>query len=71
MITCAHPDFLYKDETTGKGVYDLELKGLKTDTKPVGTWNDLIIENGSTFTEIDDSGYYMYDRENEEWKSKS
>lgn len=43
-----------------------ELRGLSTDTKPTQIEND-IVENGSTFIEIDTQDVYIYDGENEEW----
>lgn len=45
----------------------VELRGLSTDTKPTEI-NGKIINNGSTFIEIDTGKIYFYDLENEEWK---
>lgn len=42
-------------------------KGLSSDTKPTGTWNDTIIENGSSFLEIDTQNVVFFDRENQTW----
>ncbi len=42
-------------------------KGLAADTKPTGTWKGTIIENGSSFMEIDTQNLFFYDRENETW----
>lgn len=45
----------------------VELRGLSTDTKPTEI-NNKIIDNGSTFVEIDTGKIYFYDLENQEWK---
>lgn len=45
---------------------NVELRGLSTDEKPVKI-GEQIIENGSTFIEIDTGKIYFYDLENEEW----
>ena len=49
--------------------YDLvELRGLSTDTKPTELNDDLAIDNGSVFIEIDTGKFYFYDLESETWK---
>lgn len=45
----------------------VELRGLEADTKPTTIENG-IVENGSSFLEIDTGKLFMYDLENEEWK---
>lgn len=60
-----------KDKTTGEDIYNMSLKGLKTDTKPVEKWEGMRIGNGSSFMEIDDAGFYMYDESTDTWKSKA
>lgn len=45
----------------------MELRGLSTDTKPTEIQNT-VIDNGSTFIEIDTGKVFIYDLENEEWK---
>lgn len=42
-------------------------KGLSTDEKPTGSWKGTIIENGSSFMEIDTQNLVFFDRENQEW----
>ena len=44
----------------------VELRGLSTDEKPLEI-NGKVIENGSSFIEIDTGKIYMYDLENQEW----
>ena len=54
--------------TTGtdeKGQF--EFKGLSTDTKPTGTYNDTIIENGSSFFIMDTQDVKIYDESTESW----
>ena len=46
---------------------EVELRGLSTDTKPK-VIKKAIVDNGSTFIEIDTGKLYMYDLENEQWK---
>lgn len=45
----------------------VELRGLSTDEKPT-EMSDKVIQNGSTFIEIDTGKIFMYDLENEQWK---
>lgn len=45
----------------------VELRGLSTDEKPTEI-DEKLVDNGSTFIEIDTGKIYMYDLENEEWK---
>lgn len=42
-------------------------KGLQADSKPTGTWEGTIIENGSSFLEIDTQNVKFYDQENQTW----
>lgn len=44
----------------------VELRGLEGDTKPTTIQNG-IVENGSSFIEIDTGKLFMYDLENETW----
>lgn len=44
----------------------VELRGLEADTKPKTIENG-IVENGSSFLEIDTGKLFMYDLENETW----
>ncbi len=48
-----------------------KMKGLTTDTKPTGTYDEMVIANGSTFMEIDGDKFFMYDEENETWIDKT
>jgi hypothetical protein len=41
--------------------------GLSSDDKPTGTYNGIIIRNGSTFMELDTQDIYFYDAENSAW----
>ena len=45
---------------------NVELRGLSTDTKPT-TINGYVIENGSSFIEIDTGKIYLYNETSEEW----
>ena len=54
--------------TTGtdeKGQF--EFKGLSTDQKPTGTYNDTIIENSSSFFEMDTQTVKFYNETTESW----
>jgi len=46
---------------------EFSFKGLSTDTKPTGTFQDTKIGNGSSFLEIDTKNLSFYDEENETW----
>lgn len=46
----------------------VDLRGLSTDDKPTKIDTDLI-ENGSTFIEIDTGNLFLYDLDNEEWQA--
>ena len=56
-------------------------KGLSTDEKPEGTFKEydeenvfireIVIQNGSRFTEIDTGKEFTYDRENQDWYESS
>lgn len=72
MITW-RSSFSRKDKTTGKDVYKFGGVGLKADvaTLPTDEIDGALIENGSSFMEIDDAGFYMFDAENKEWKAKA
>lgn len=64
-----------KLETTGKitsnnVTYDkgtFQLAGLHADTKPVGTYNNIYINNVSSFVEIDTGTAFLYDETNQTW----
>lgn len=48
------------------------LVGLSTDTKPISTYTDksgkvFLLENGSSFEEMDTDKKYLYDAENQQW----
>lgn len=47
--------------------YAMSLKGLSTDTKPVGEYQNLAIANGSSFMELDTKSLKFYDEEGGEW----
>ena len=42
-------------------------QGASTDTKPTGTYNSMVIANGSTFFEMDTQEVYFYDGDNSTW----
>lgn len=42
-------------------------KGLSTDTRPTGKWEDTVIKNGSSFLEIDTQNIQFYDQESQVW----
>lgn len=44
-----------------------DLRGLSSELKPIGNFQDKPIKNGSTFYEIDTGDVYMYDKENARW----
>lgn len=54
---------LVKDDTTK----ELSLKGLSTDTKPIGSFEGMKLTNGSTFFEMDTQEVYFYDEEGGDW----
>lgn len=45
----------------------LEIRGLSTDEKPVGTLKNQYIDNGSVFIEIDTGYVYLYDLDSNTW----
>lgn len=45
----------------------LEISGLSTDEKPIGTIDGVAITNGSVFKEIDTGNEYSYDVESSQW----
>ena len=51
--------------TAEKGQF--EFKGLSTDTKPTGTYNDTVIENGSSFFEMNTQTVKFYNETTESW----
>jgi hypothetical protein len=46
---------------------EVELRGLSTDEKPT-TIKGAVVDNGSTFIEIDTGKLYMYDLEHQTWE---
>ena len=67
MITINNKKTTSYDYDDLKEKVNVELRGLSTDEKPIKI-GEQIIENGSTFIEIDTGKIYLYDLENEEWK---
>lgn len=65
MISIYQVNKLAGDNDSSKTI--MELRGLSTDEKPTEISNT-IIDNGSTFIEIDTGKVFLYDLENEEWK---
>lgn len=47
--------------------YEFGFSGLSTDEKPVGTYRNMKIANGSTFFEMDNQAVKFYDEEGETW----
>lgn len=45
----------------------LEIVGTSSDIKPVESYNDCRIMNGSTFLEMDTGMVYFYDEEAQQW----
>lgn len=64
MVTIYNINKVEKKNGTIK--FLVELRGLADDSKPTTIQNG-IIENGSSFIEIDTGKLYMYDLENTEW----
>lgn len=64
MVTIYNINKVEKKNGTIK--FLVELRGLEDDTKPTTIQNG-IIENGSSFIEIDTGKLFMYDLENETW----
>lgn len=62
---------LYKIENThikpDADYITVELRGLSTDEKPT-EMNGKIVDNGSSYLEIDTGKLYLYDLENERWE---
>lgn len=54
-----------KKYETGDALYSF--KGLSTDTKPTGSYNNFNIANGSTFFEMDTQEVYFYDGDTDSW----
>lgn len=44
-----------------------EFFGKSTDEKPIGKFNDIKINNGSVFVEMDTKKIFMYDEEGQVW----
>lgn len=44
-----------------------EFEGLDQDEKPIGTYGDKEIANGSSIFAMDTSTVYKYDEENDQW----
>jgi len=66
MITIHSTQNVRKD---GTKEYDLvELRGKSTDTKPTQFNDDIAIDNGSVFVEIDTGSLFFYDLDSETWK---
>lgn len=61
---------IYKTEKTRGNYIMTELRGLSTDEKPV-MFEENVIDNGSTYTEIDTGDVYMYDLVNASWNKIS
>lgn len=61
---------IYKTEKTRGNYIMTELRGLSTDEKPV-IFEENVIDNGSTYTEIDTGDVYMYDLVNTTWNKIS
>lgn len=55
-----------KDNNNDKKM-EVELRGLSTDEKPT-VIKGAVVDNGSSFIEIDTGKVFLYDLENEEWK---
>jgi hypothetical protein len=53
--------------TNGQDYKKVSLVGLSTDTKPVETFDDAKIANGSTFYAMDTGDVFMYDAEHDTW----
>lgn len=55
--------------TVVRGDLTLELRGLSTDTKPIGPslGNNLILGNGSVFLEMDTGKVFLYDASKKAW----
>lgn len=45
----------------------LEITGLSTDEKPIGSIDNIAISNGSVFKEIDTGSEYLYNAESNKW----
>ncbi len=54
---------LTKDDTS----YELSFKGLSTDTKPTGYYDDIEITNGSSFFCMDTQEVFFYDYATQSW----
>lgn len=55
---------------TGAGLktsYIYAFTGLSTDTKPVGTYMNTQIQNGSSFVEMDTGSVFMYNEDGPAW----
>lgn len=54
---------LNKDDTS----IELSFKGLSTDTKPTGYFDDIEITNGSSYFAMDTQEVFFYDYEKQAW----
>jgi hypothetical protein len=54
---------LNKDDTS----VELSFKGLSTDTKPTGYFDDIEITNGSSYFEMDTQEVFFYDYATQAW----
>lgn len=45
----------------------VEIRGLSTDEKPIDTIEDIAIDNGSVFLEIDTGDVYFFDIDTKQW----
>ena len=70
MITIYKIENINREKTGNNAKEDFilaELRGLSTDGKPTQI-KGKGIENGSAFIEINTGKFYLYDKENEQWK---
>lgn len=68
MISALTPnDIVIVDHTTNPPKAKLNLDGLSTDEKPVGTFRGYTIANGSSFFENDHQKLAFYNEPNQAW----
>ena len=68
MITYSKPEISIRAVNgTNQNTADFSFSGLSTDTKPTGSYDNLLIKNGSSFLEMDTSMVYFYDETNKAW----
>ena len=69
MITADRSSLIAQDALFGESRHGkLSLTGLSTDTKPIGNFNGIKLDNGSSFMELDTQNVFFYDEENETWE---